>query len=142
MNKTMTVMNTEYNVTLRELNSYEAVINAIEDLDLFNCPNQFSEMNDQLYEQYHLRVQLCDDKRVASAKSFDILDGRGKVVVRSEFSYGSANDAKVNGFVAIATNIRDNKLTPIAINDTDIEESIRHHRQFYCALPAYIKKVC
>lgn len=142
MNKTMTVMNAEYNVTLRELNNYESIMNAIENLDLFNYPNQFKEMNDQLYDHYHLSVELTDDPRVPSAKSFNILDRYGKVVIKSEYSYGFASDAKVEGLVTIAKFIRENKLTPIAINDSDIEKSIQLHRKHYISLPAYIKRVC
>ena len=141
MNKTMTVMNVEYNITLRELNNYESIMNEIEKLDLFNHPNEFSEMNDQLYEQYHLRVELADDPRVPSAKSFNIKNDFGDVVVKSEYSYGFANEAKVEGLVTIAKYVRENKLTSIEISNIDIEDSIRLYRKFYCKLPAYIKRV-
>lgn len=141
MNKTMTVMNVEYNITLRELNNYESIMNEIEKLDLFNHPNEFSEVNDQLYDQYHLVVELTDDPRVPSAKSFNIKNDFGDVVVKSEYSYGSANDAKVESFVAVAKYIKENNLTPIEISNVDIEKSIRLYRKFYCKLPAYIKKV-
>lgn len=141
MNKIMTVMNTEYNVILRDLNNYESIINAIEDLDLFNRPYEFSEMNDQLYDHYHLTVELTDDPRVPSAKSFNIRDSYGTIVIKSEYSYGSPSDAKVEGFVTIAKYVRENKLTSIEISDVDIEESIRLHKRFYCKLPAYIKRV-
>ena len=141
MNKTMTVMNVEYNITLRELDNYESIMNEIKKLDLFNHPNEFSEMNDQLYEQYHLSVELINDSRVPSAKSFNIKNDFGDVVVKSEYSYGFANEAKVEGLVTIAKYVRENKLTPIEISNIDIEESIRLYRKFYYKLPAYIKRV-
>ena len=141
MNKTMTVMNAEYNITLRELNNYESIMNEIKKLDLFNHPNEFSEVNDQLYDQYHLGIEITDDPRVPSARSFIILGDHGNIIIKSEYSYGSANDAKVESLVAVAKYIKENNLTPIEISDTEIKTSIRICRKFYCKLPAYIKKV-
>ena len=129
-----------YNINLRNLSTSDSIMIEIKKLDLFNHPKQFSEMNDQLYDQYNLMVKLTNDPKVETAKSFNIVDNYGSVVLKHEYSYGFPNDAKIEGLVTIAKYVKEHNLVPKPIDQKFVDKTIRDHKRFYCKLPSYIKK--
>ena len=91
-------MTNKYTTVLRDLSSFESIMSEIDKLDLFNNPNQFKEINDQLYDQYNLQIMIINDKIVPSAKSFNIVK-YGKIILESEYSYCYENEAKINALI-------------------------------------------
>lgn len=136
----MIIMTKNYVSHLRNLGNFDSIMNEIENLDLFNHPSQFSEMNDQLYDQYHLRVELVPDKDVPSANAYEIQDDYGGVVIRSEYSYGFASEAKIEGLVKIAKFIKANEMTPIAITEEIMDKTFKDYKSWKCVLPHYMKE--
>lgn len=131
-------MTNKYTTVLRDLSSFESIMSEIDKLDLFNNPNQFKEINDQLYDQYNLQIMIINDKIVPSAKSFNIVK-YGKIILESEYSYCYENEAKINALITIAKYIKTNKLVPIEITEDLINKHIKYYNKFYIALPNYIK---
>lgn len=137
---TFTTKDPNYVITFRNLSSFDAILEEINNLDLFNCPEQFGEMNDQLYTQYNLMVEMTKDPRVESAASFKVINNYGNTVFESDYSYGSHNNAKIQAFYEIAKYIKEHDIKPIKITDEMIEKEIRDHKRHYMKLSRYIKK--
>ncbi len=133
-------MKRNYNIILRNLSTPNDIMSEIEKLDLFNHSSQFNEMNDQLYDQYGLMVKLRNDFEIQSAKSFDIMNSYGDVVLKHGYSYGFPNEAKIEGLVVLAKYIKEHNLVAKTIDQKYIDKTIHDYERFYCKLPSYIKE--
>lgn len=130
----------KYDIQLRDLHSFESISSEIDKLDLFNSPRQFNEINDQLYDEWKLRVNMKLHGEHLD-HYFEVTNDFGNIVFTSEHYYGSWSSAAIQGLFELANYIKDHpELEYTPITDEFVNKTIKNHETRWFRLPSYIRK--
>lgn len=128
----------EYNITLRDLSSFESMNKEFEKLDLFNHPAQFNEINDQFADEYKLYIEVLQDKNIGY--TFNVYDrDTMKVAFKSEYIYGSKDDAKIQGLFEMMNYIKEMNREYTPVSEEKIKKYTHNYEKHYFRLPSYVK---